>query len=127
MKGDLPFPSLIDYDTIALHTPNFGQVVQSKQVDEFGKVPPPLVFEAMSAPDGDAECMLLCPQKLEGMFGPRASRENLERLECMSKEGIRVYREHMSYFRNPLGITNRCPPPGDLHVLLRNDNGASPS
>ncbi len=45
---------------------------------------------------------------MEKLIGPGAGPKELERMECMQREGRRVYKEHMSYWRNPVGVTERC-------------------
>ena len=73
MPTNMPFPSLVKWDEIALFTDNFEAITKSPTgIDTFVKV-------------------------LEE-FSP-------ERLKCMQRKARKVYFERMSYFHNPLGVT----------------------
>jgi len=79
----LPFPSLIDYDSLALFSLPFKEMVARKDKDglqEFARV-------------------------LESFAGPDAVPDRRARLESMRAEGVKVYERHFSFFRNPQGVT----------------------
>eukprot|EP00283_Hemiselmis_rufescens_P024587 CAMPEP_0173463458 /NCGR_PEP_ID=MMETSP1357-20121228/68300_1 /TAXON_ID=77926 /ORGANISM="Hemiselmis rufescens, Strain PCC563" /LENGTH=541 /DNA_ID=CAMNT_0014431271 /DNA_START=144 /DNA_END=1766 /DNA_ORIENTATION=- len=79
---ELPFPSLIDWDSVALFTDNFDAISKVKDgINVTGRV-------------------------MEELVGPKASAEAHARLRCMQRQARRVFVKHLSYMQNPLGLTD---------------------
>lgn len=81
MSNELPLPSLIDWDAIALFTDNFDEILKEE--------------------DG----MRRTGAALEALVGPKAGEREKKRLACMQRQGKRTFFNFLSYFRNPLGLT----------------------
>jgi hypothetical protein len=81
MPTELPLPSLIDWDNIALFTDNFEMISKT--------------------PNGTQRM----GEALEKLVGPNAGPREKERLACMQRAARRAYHDYLSYFSNPTGLT----------------------
>jgi len=80
MANDLPFPSLIDYDEIALFSQSLDFLgTRTKGVSRLAK-------------------------QMETAVGPKADKRYKKRTGGMRKRALEVFKDHLSYFRNPGGV-----------------------
>lgn len=81
MPTELPLPSLIDWDNIALFTDNFDEISKKENG------------------------IRLMGEAVERLVGPNAGPREKERLACMQRAARRAYQDYLSYFSNPRGLT----------------------